>query len=150
MSTFFVSVPRTFPRVVILVWNSRPFLKCFFLRLSLFLDVTQLWLVVSYWRFGKAYRSHPQGSSSPRRPLKMERRLYRHVGNYPPTLWNIPEERRLQTTPQWKPEIPYHFLSFTSVLVLNTIVEARRNWNRSRIGFTMRDGMARSVATSWL
>jgi hypothetical protein len=92
MSTFFVSVLRTFPGLEILVRNSRPFLKCFFLRPTLFFDVTQLWLIASYRHFGTPYHSHLQGSSSPRRPLKMGRRLYRNVGNYPPTtLRNIPE-----------------------------------------------------------
>jgi hypothetical protein len=36
-------------------------------RSSLFWDVTQHWLVVSYPHFGTAYRSHLQGSSSPRK-----------------------------------------------------------------------------------
>ena len=37
------------------------------LRLSFFWYVTQRWLVVSYWRFGKTYRSHLQGSRGPRK-----------------------------------------------------------------------------------
>jgi len=36
------------------------------MRYSLFTDVTQRWLTVNYRRFGTIYRSHLQGSSSPR------------------------------------------------------------------------------------
>jgi hypothetical protein len=35
-------------------------------RLSFFWYVTRRWLVVSYWRFGKTYLSHLQGSRGPR------------------------------------------------------------------------------------
>jgi len=64
------------------------------MRSSLFWDVTQRRLVVSYQRFGTTYRSHLQGSSS-QTPLKDgTNTLSRNVGNYQPTLRNIPEERR--------------------------------------------------------
>jgi hypothetical protein len=41
-------------------------------RYALFLDFRQHRMVVSCWRFGTTCWSHPQGSSSPRRFLKME------------------------------------------------------------------------------
>ena len=47
-------------------------------RSSLFWDITRRKLVVGYRRFGKTYRSHLQGSRSPKR-------LSRHVGNQLPT-----------------------------------------------------------------
>ena len=51
-------------------------------ELSFFWDVTQRGFLVSYRRVGTFYRSHRTGT------------LFRIVGNYQSTLWNIPEERR--------------------------------------------------------
>jgi hypothetical protein len=67
---------------------------------SLFWDVTQRRLVISYRRFGTTYRFHLQRSSKPRFLLDYlthedgSDRLSRNVGNYQSTLRNIPEERR--------------------------------------------------------
>ena len=73
-------------------------------RSSLFRDVTQRTLVVIHGRFGTVYRSHFQGSSSPRRmgcssstarPLNTEPIgcSETSVNNYQSTPRNIPEER---------------------------------------------------------
>jgi len=63
------------------------------MRSPLFGDVTQLLLVVSYLRFGTAYRSHLQRSSS---PLKMGPTDCSETSliNYHTKLRSIPEERR--------------------------------------------------------
>jgi hypothetical protein len=55
------------------------------LRSSLFWDLTRHWLVVSCRRFRRAYLSHRQASSSPRRLLPV---------NYQSTLRNIAGERK--------------------------------------------------------
>jgi hypothetical protein len=67
---------------------------------SLFWDVTQRILVVTYRRFGTTYQTHLQGSSSPRRCLKMGLTCCpeRSVNKYQCTLRNIQEERRLGIT----------------------------------------------------
>jgi hypothetical protein len=69
------------------------------MRSSLFWDVTQRRLVVSYRRFGTSYRSQLQGSIFKGRTVDWlihedgTDRLSRNVGNYQYTLRYIPEER---------------------------------------------------------
>jgi hypothetical protein len=72
-------------------------------------DITQRWVVVHYRRFGSTYRSHLQGSRSPRRKLaswtswSLKMRticcLETSVMNYHSTLRNIPEEHRSDLHP---------------------------------------------------
>jgi hypothetical protein len=69
---------------------------CKHLISALFWDISKLRVAIIYRRFGTKYRSHLQGSRSPRRPLKMGsiRCPETSVKNYHSTLCNIPEERR--------------------------------------------------------
>ena len=53
--------------------------------------------VLIYRRFGEIYRTHIQGSSSPKIKKLANDWLYRNVGNYGPTPHNIPEEQRSHT-----------------------------------------------------
>jgi hypothetical protein len=69
------------------------------LRTALFWYVTRLRLVIGYWRFRTAYRSHIQRASSLDCLIIEDGsdRVSRNVGkNYQSTLCNIPEERRFQ------------------------------------------------------
>jgi len=72
---------------------------------SLFWDVTQRSYVVVYRRFETTHLSRLQGSSSRRRPLKMEQigRLETPITTYQRCV-NIPERRRSHLQ-RWKPEI---------------------------------------------
>jgi len=71
------------------------------MKSSLFWDVTQCRLLISYRRFGTTNRSNFQAPSNPRKnsflkawPLKMgQTGLSRNAGNYQYTLCNIQEER---------------------------------------------------------
>jgi len=58
------------------------------MRLSLLWDVMQLRMVVSYRRFGTAYRPHLQGSVSPKKSCTET-----SITKFQPAILNIPEER---------------------------------------------------------
>jgi len=76
--------------------------SCVDLRSSLFSDVTQRRLVVSYWRCWRDSQSHPQVSSSPRNPNGTASPLTigptgtfkSSVSNHWSTMGNNAEERR--------------------------------------------------------
>ena len=64
------------------------------MRSALVCDITQRIVLIPYWRFGTTYRSHFQGSSSPRwDPIVC---YETSVTNYHYTLRNIAEKRRSQ------------------------------------------------------
>jgi hypothetical protein len=109
------------------------------MKSALFWNITRGRVVILYRRFGTTYRSHLQGSISPRRqertswPLKMGpmQRPETPVKDYHSSLRNIPEERRSQINGlMWKLYGMPVIYKFWSVYLL---CDVPKNWQTCRI-----------------